>query len=74
MSVHKHGTTGPGCAGTCCLKATDLGVSFGGEEVFQRCFLPPALRGDRGPYRPQRGGKELSFPYHPGTGASHRNH
>ena len=24
MSVHKHGTTGPGCAGTCCLKATDL--------------------------------------------------
>ena len=30
MSVHKHGTTGPGCAGTCCLKATDLGVSFGG--------------------------------------------
>ena len=35
MSVHKHGTTGPGCAGTCCLKATDLGVSFGGEEVLR---------------------------------------
>ena len=35
MSVHKHGTTGPGCAGICCLKATDLGVSFGGEEVLR---------------------------------------
>ena len=35
MSVHKHGDTGPGCAGSCCLKVTDLGVNFGGEEVLQ---------------------------------------
>ena len=35
MSVHKHGTTGPGCAGTCCLKVADLGVNFGGEEVLR---------------------------------------
>ena len=27
MSVHKHGSTGPGCAGTCCLKVSGLGVS-----------------------------------------------
>ena len=33
MSIHKHGTTGPGCAGSCCLKVEDLGVNFGGEEV-----------------------------------------
>ena len=33
MSVHKHGNTGPGCAGSCCLKVEDLGVHFGGEEV-----------------------------------------
>ena len=33
MSVHKHGDTGPGCAGSCCLKVTDLGVNFGNEEV-----------------------------------------
>ncbi len=33
MSVHRHGDTGPGCAGSCCLKVTDLGVNFGNEEV-----------------------------------------
>ena len=33
MSVHKHGDSGPGCAGSCCLKVTDLGVNFGSEEV-----------------------------------------
>ena len=33
MSVHKHGHFGPGCAGSCCLKVTDLGVNFGNEEV-----------------------------------------
>ena len=33
MSVHKHGTSGPGCAGSCCLKVADLGVNFGNEEV-----------------------------------------
>ena len=33
MSVHRHGTTGPGCAGTCCLRVVDLGVNFGHEEV-----------------------------------------
>ncbi|MEQ2455574.1 metal ABC transporter ATP-binding protein [Flavonifractor hominis] len=35
MSVHKHGSTGPGCAGTCCLKVSGLGVNFGGEEVLK---------------------------------------
>ena len=35
MSVHRHGTTGPGCAGACCLKVTDLGVNFGHEEVLR---------------------------------------
>ena len=35
MSVHRHGTTGPGCAGSCCLKVTDLGVNFGHEEVLR---------------------------------------
>ena len=44
MSVHKHGTTGPGCAGTCCLKATDLGVSFGGEEVVERDEIASAVK------------------------------
>ena len=33
MSVHKHGDSGPGCAGSCCLKVNDLGVNFGSEEV-----------------------------------------
>lgn len=33
MSVHKHGNSGPGCAGSCCLKVNDLGVNFGSEEV-----------------------------------------
>lgn len=33
MSVHKHGTAGPGCTGSCCLKVADLGVNFGSEEV-----------------------------------------
>ena len=33
MSVHKHGTTGPGCTGSCCLKVAELGVNFGNEEV-----------------------------------------
>ena len=33
MSVHKHGDSGPGCAGSCCLKVADLGVNFGSEEV-----------------------------------------
>ena len=33
MSVHRHGNTGPGCAGSCCLKVADLGVNFGNEEV-----------------------------------------
>ena len=33
MSVHKHGDSGPGCAGSCCLKVADLGVNFGNEEV-----------------------------------------
>lgn len=33
MSVHKHGNSGPGCAGSCCLKVIDLGVNFGSEEV-----------------------------------------
>ena len=33
MSVRKHGNAGPGCAGSCCLKVTDLGVNFGNEEV-----------------------------------------
>ena len=35
MSVHRHGTTGPGCAGTCCLRVADLGVNFGHEEVLR---------------------------------------
>ena len=35
MSVHRHKDTGPGCAGTCCLQITDLGVSFGGEDVLR---------------------------------------
>lgn len=35
MSVHKHEHTGPGCAGSCCLRVEDLGVSFGGETVLQ---------------------------------------
>ena len=29
-------------------------------------FPSTCTAGDCGPYRPQRGGKELSFPYHPG--------
>ena len=33
MSVHKHDNAGPGCAGACCLKLTDLGVDIGGEEI-----------------------------------------
>ncbi len=33
MSVRKHENCGGGCAGSCCLKVTDLGVQFGGEEV-----------------------------------------
>ena len=33
MSVRKHENCGGGCAGSCCLKVTDLGVNFGGEEV-----------------------------------------
>lgn len=33
MSVHKHGDSSPGCAGSCCLKVNDLGVNFGSEEV-----------------------------------------
>ena len=33
MSVHKHQDAGPGCAGACCLKLTDLGVDMGGEEI-----------------------------------------
>lgn len=33
MSVHKHVDSGPGCAGSCCLKVNDLGVNFGSEEV-----------------------------------------
>ena len=33
MSVHKHGDSGSGCAGSCCLKVADLGVNFGNEEV-----------------------------------------
>lgn len=35
MSVHRHNNTGPGCAGTCCLRIEDLGASFGGEEVLR---------------------------------------
>ena len=35
MSVHRHGTTGPGCAGSCCLKVDGLGVNFGHEEVLR---------------------------------------
>ena len=35
MSVHRHGTTGPGCAGTCCLRVDGLGVNFGHEEVLR---------------------------------------
>ena len=33
MTVRKHENCGSGCAGSCCLKVTDLGVQFGGEEV-----------------------------------------
>ena len=33
MSVHKHENAGPGCAGACCLRLTDLGVDIGGEEI-----------------------------------------
>ena len=35
MSVHRHGQTGPGCAGSCCLKVEGLGVNFGHEEVLR---------------------------------------
>ena len=35
MSVHRHGETGPGCAGSCCLKVEGLGVNFGHEEVLR---------------------------------------
>ena len=35
MSVHRHGETGPGCAGSCCLKVEGLGVNFGREEVLR---------------------------------------
>ena len=35
MSVHRHDPAGPGCAGACCLRIEDLGVSFGGEEVLR---------------------------------------
>ena len=35
MSVHKHGETGPGCAGACCLKVENLGVNFSGDEVLK---------------------------------------
>ena len=33
MTVRRHPDCGGGCAGSCCLKVTDLGVNFGGEEV-----------------------------------------
>ena len=33
MTVRRHQDCGGGCAGSCCLKVTDLGVNFGGEEV-----------------------------------------
>ena len=33
MSVRKHENAGPGCAGACCLKLTNLGVDMGGEEI-----------------------------------------
>ncbi len=35
MSVRRHGETGPGCAGSCCLKVENLGVNFSGEEVLK---------------------------------------
>jgi len=35
MSVNRHEPGGPGCAGACCLRMEDLGVSFGGEEVLR---------------------------------------
>ena len=35
MSVHRHGQTGPRCAGSCCLKVEGLGVNFGHEEVLR---------------------------------------
>ena len=36
MSVRKHENTGPGCAGACCLKISDLGVDIGGAEILQK--------------------------------------
>lgn len=35
MSVRKHENAGPGCAGTCCLNISGLGVDLGGEEILQ---------------------------------------
>ena len=35
MSVRKHENAGPGCAGACCLKLTNLGVDMGGEEILR---------------------------------------
>ena len=55
MSVHRHGNTGPGCAGTCCLRVDGLGVNFGHEEVLRNvsfhlhCGEIVALIGPNGP-------------------------
>ena len=38
------------------------------------CVLPPPLRGDRRPHRPQRGGQVLPVPQHPGADAILRHH
>lgn len=36
MSVCRHGQTGPGCAGSCCLRVEDLGIHLGGEEILSQ--------------------------------------
>lgn len=35
MSVHKHESTGPGCAGACCLNISKLGVDIGGADILR---------------------------------------